>query len=271
VLPGVSKTALLTLRARAEEHARPDRVFEDPVAAEWWSRVSWPAELDLWYGPRAQWPLAFRADDLDRIVRRYVGTSSMTIVELGCGLSTRRHRLSDLPIARWFDLDLPPVVELRRSWGAGEPQLAASVLDEAWMDQLDGDPSSHVFIAEGLFYYLPRAEVDRLFLALRRRFAGSVVLLDVLGAYDHAQLLENTRAVGTPIAWGFEGVFDESLGELGLAPVEGFEPDRLTAEATRRYWHRFDATTRGLIYFALHNELFKSHRSGNVLGRLAPL
>jgi O-methyltransferase involved in polyketide biosynthesis len=232
--------------------------------------VSWPAELDLWYGPRAQWPLAFRADDMDRIVRRYAAASEVkTMVELGCGLSTRRHRLTDLALGG-FDLDLPPVVELRSSWGATE-SVAVSVLDEVWMDRLVGDPAAHVFVAEGLFYYLPRTEVDRLFLELRRRFAGSVMLLDVLGAYDHAQLLENTRAVGTPIAWGFEGAFDDVLPELGMTVVEGFEPDRLTADATQRYWHRFDATTRGLIYFALNNELFRSHRSGNVLGRLAPL
>ena len=139
------------------------------------------------------------------------------------------------------------------------------------MDQLGGDRASHVFIAEGLFYYLPRPEVDRLLLSLRRRFAGSVMLLDVLGAYDFAQLLENSRAVGTPIEWGFEGEFEGVLSELGLSEIEGFEPDRLMEEAMARYWHRFDAATRGLLYFGINNELFRKHRSGNVLGRLSPL
>jgi O-methyltransferase involved in polyketide biosynthesis len=231
--------------------------------------VTWPPELDAWYGPHAQWPLAFRADDIDQIVRRCASTFTMnTIVELGCGLSTRRERLANLDLSAWFDLDLPPVSALRREWGAGGTQLAGSVLDEAWMDQLTGDPASHIFIAEGLLYYLPRESVDRLLKTLRLRFAGSLILIDVLGANDYPKLLENTRTVGAPIAWKLESDFDRVLDDFGLGEVEGFEPDRLLEDATARYWHRFDAKMRGLIYFGMNNELFRKGRSGNVLGRL---
>ena len=89
-----------------------------------------------------------------------------------------------------------------------------------------------------------------------------------LGANDYPKLLENSSAVGTPIAWKLESDFDRVLGDFGLAEVAGFEPDRLLQDATARYWRRFDATMRGLIYFGLNNELFRKGRSGNVLGRL---
>lgn len=274
MLPGVSKTAVLTLRARAEEHARADRVFADPLAAEWYTRVTWPPELDAWYSADAQYPIAFRADDVDHILWGYASPlPALTVVELGCGLSTRRSRIGEhLPLERWIDVDLPEVIALRRSWGdAGDRHhlVARSVLDRRWMDEVTGDPASLVFLAEGLLYYLPRAEVDQLLLELRSRFPGAVLLLDVLGANDYPTLLRNTTAVGSPVTWKLEADFDDVLGDLGLCVVPGLEPDRLMADALARYWPRFDAKLRGAIYWARSNPLVWRGRSGMVLGRLA--
>ncbi len=273
MLSGVSKTAILTLRARAEEHHRPDRIFEDPTAAEWWTRVEWPVELDLWYRPDTQSGLARRADDINRIARRAVETLGVDrIIELGCGLSTRSARLSDLRLAHWFDVDLPEVIALRTRWGVGgarHTQIASSVLDHAWIDRLHGEPHRHLFIAEGLLYYLPREEVDALIDALGRRFAGSLVLTDMVGRINHPKLLEQTRAVGTPVRWRFEGDFDDVLADLGLVAVPELEPNLLSREAVARYWSRFDKAARGVIFFSMHQPALWSSRSGNVLGRLA--
>lgn len=273
MLTGVSKTAILTLRARADEHARPDRVFVDPLAAEWWGRVEWPVELDAWYSPEAQYALAFRADDIDRIVARYLTTleAPATVIELGCGLSTRQSRLDSLPLAQWIDLDLDEVVARRRAWGAGGARhrhIACSVLEHRWMDEVPGDPRHHVFIAEGLLYYLPRAEVDALLTAMRRRFSGAAIIIDVLGANDYPTLLKNTQAVGTPVVWKLEGDYADVLSSFGLEAVPEFEPDRLMSDMLKRYWDRLDAKMRGAIYFARHSELVWRGRSGNILGRL---
>jgi O-methyltransferase involved in polyketide biosynthesis len=270
MLPGVSKTAILTLRARADEHLRADRVFEDPLAVEWWTRVSWPPELDRWYQPQARDALAFRADDIDRILAQYFSIEEpSTVIELGCGLSTRRSRLAGLPIQRWVDLDLPEVVALRRAWGIDSEQIASSVLDHAWMDRLGRSaPDRHLFIAEGLFYYLPRAEVDALFLELRRRFPGSAIIFDVVGINDYATLLENTKSAGTPIVWKLENDYANVLAEFGLSVIDALDPDRLMDEALMRYWDRFDAKLQGAIYFVMSSDLLRRGRSGTVLGRL---
>jgi O-methyltransferase involved in polyketide biosynthesis len=265
MLPGVSKTAILTLRARAEEHARADRVFEDPIAAQWLAKVEWPSELDTWYDPSAQSSLALRADDIDRIVRRYQSYDDpLTLVELGCGLSTRRHRLADLDLQGFVDLDLPEVIALRERWGV-HGGLASSVLDLAWLDRIEGRP---FFVAEGLLYYLPRSEVDRLLGALRARFAGAPFLFDLLGRNDHPALLESTRRVGTPIQWRYDVGFDEALEHFGLGVIEGFEPDVLMNEALARYWHRFDDRVRVGIYYAQHSPPIWAGRSGMILGKL---
>lgn len=272
MLRGVSKTAILTLRARAEEHARIDRVLVDPLAAEWFVRVTWPPELDRWWDfAKAQCGTAFRADDIDHLVARYLSiVPSCSIIELGCGLSTRRSRLPNLSFSQWIDLDLPEVVELRRSWGAEGEQVAASVLDHAWMDRLHGDPSSHLFVAEGLLYYLKRAEVDALFLELRRRFSGSAIIFDVVGANDYPTLLEYTTSAGAPIAWKLEGDYADALTTFGLSVINELDPDRMMDEALTRYWDRLAPKERAAIYFVLSSEVLRRGRSGTVLGRLNP-
>lgn len=270
MLEGVSKTAILTLRARVDEQARPDRTFEDPLALSWWARVTWPPELDLWYGDAPQRALALRAADIDHIVRRYVATTGpLAVTELGSGFSTRERRLADLPITAWHDVDLPAVAALRAQWGAGGVQLGASVLDlEAWMGRVAEAEGPHLFIAEGLLYYLPRAEVTRLLAALAQRFPGSALLMDVVGNNDAAALRARAEAVGSPLAWTFTDDYDQVLEHFGLGPVPEFEPDRLMMDMLDRYWSRFDATMRSLIYFAMHQPLVWAGRSGMVLGRL---
>lgn len=269
-LSGVSKTAILTLRARADEHAREDRIFADPIAAEWFSRMQWPSEeLDAWYGPDAQRNLAFRADDIDEIARRYHATHPATCaIELGCGLSTRRDRLGTAAPPRWLDVDLPEVAALRRSWGIEHEQVGSSVLDYAWMDNVTGPSDSNLFIAEGLFYYLPRAQVDLLLAKMRQRFAGSALILDVIGENDYDKLLQNTTRVGSPIQWKLTPPYDNVLEDFGLQTLEEFEPVRLNDDALHRYWDLFDAKLQAAIYFAWHTPAFWAGRSGTVLGRL---
>ena len=71
-MKGVSKTAVLTLRARADEHARPEaeRYFADARAHAWSQQLPWPSELDRWYTPFAQAKTALRAYLIDMAGRK---------------------------------------------------------------------------------------------------------------------------------------------------------------------------------------------------------
>ncbi len=268
-ITGVSKTAVLTLRARRDEHFRADRVFEDPVAVEWFERVAWADDLDVWYADNAQNNIALRVDDLDRILLRWSDTESVSsVVELGAGLSTRPRRLADLG-ARWTAVDLPIVATLRQDWNAPGRQIGRSVLDRTWLDEVG--PGPHVFLAEGLFYYLPRNEVDALFTDLRRRFAGSIVIMDVLGPAEFPKLKAHTGNLGTPILWHAEGGITETVRSFGLEPPAGFEPDRLTKEALVRYFPRLPPALQMMSWWAINTNTLIPNRSGNVLGRLMPV
>ena len=271
-LPSVSETAILTLRARAEEHDRNDRLFADPSAADWIRRVEWPSRLNRWWlSTNDGRGLAFRADNIDHIVAQYHGgVSSLSVIELGCGLSTRQSRLSHLSFANWTEVDLPAMVELRRSLGATGEHIAASVLDFSWMDEVHGEPSQQLFVAEGLLYYLQRVETDALFAELRRRFPGAAIVFDVVGANDFATLRENTASAGAPIVWHLEGDYCDALTTFGLGVVGDHDPDRIMQDAMGRYWHRLTAAERVASYFVMNSAELKHGRSGTVLGRFDP-
>jgi len=185
------------------------------------------------------------------------------VVELGCGLSTRRERLRDVDIATWVDVDLPEVIALRSEWGVSGG-IGRSVTDHRWMDDLSPD----LIVAEGLLYYLPRAEVDALLAAMRERFPGAALLMDVIGANDFPGLLARTAELDCPIQWKHEGDYADVLSSFGLTEITGYGPDQLTAEALARYWHRFDAKLQTGIYFAKSNPAYWAGRSGTILGRL---
>ena len=79
-----------------------------------------------------------------------------TIVEIGCGLGTRFERL-DNGKARWFELDLPDVIELRKHFFQDEQRrtaVAASVLDTDWMEQVAATGGPWMFISEAVIIYL---------------------------------------------------------------------------------------------------------------------
>lgn len=265
-LEGVSKTAILTLRARADEQWRTDRLFVDPLAPQWLRKVGWPPELDLWYSPRVQSFLAFRADEIDRVLSRWLAShADSAVIELGCGLSTRWARF---PAARaWIDLDLPEVIAAREQLGAGGPShkhLALSVLDRAWLDEV---PRGEVFvIAEGLFYYLPREEVDALFADMRARLPGATIAFDVLGAMDWDQISKRSQAVGAGVRWMVPD-FEGALPAFGLSQVRGFEPRALLREAIARYWPRFGAVAHTAARVLSRVRPLAARRSGTLVGR----
>lgn len=77
------------------------------------------------------------------------------------------------------------MLDLRQRLLPTEPRilpLAVSALDRAWMDRVD--PSRGVFItAEGLFMYLPRAEVFSLLSDCAQRFPGGQLIFDSIPAW----------------------------------------------------------------------------------------
>ncbi len=81
-----------------------------------------------------------------------------TVVDIGCGLDTRFGRLDNGQM-HWVGLDLPEVIELRRSLlpaTARSCLIGCSALDFTWMDEVSPPV---IFLAEGLLVYFMEEDV----------------------------------------------------------------------------------------------------------------
>lgn len=204
-ISAVSETLFLPLYSLALESRQPNPVMVDEAAVELTERLNrYFATSDkklfrrLAAGRLPKTLLAsmsLRIRQFDRYVAEFLEREpDAVVVNLGCGLNDRRRRV-DNGRARFFDLDLPEVIDLRRRFLPETDRMrfiACSVLDLSWLDQLPDEPGhKFVFVAEGLFMYLPAEGVRSLVVALRERFCGSQLIAEF--ASEQAVRMLNSR------------------------------------------------------------------------------
>lgn len=179
---GVQSTMLVTLYLRALESRSEDSILRDHAAAEAvrridydWRKLQQPGLASNRFG------VALRAKQLDDWAADFLRRNpDATVLQLGCGLDSRAFRLDRPPGVRWFDVDLPDVIELRRDLypDSGEYRtIGASVTDPAWLSDIPADRPVLV-VAEGLLMYLPTVEVERLLRRITDRFPTGELIFD---------------------------------------------------------------------------------------------
>jgi len=195
-LRGVSETALLTLRSRANEARRPDAVIHDPMAIKLMDSIDYDFSK---FGIPSRQDIAVRALAFDQSTRRYLAAHpSATVVALAEGLQTSFYRLDASGVSnqfRWLSVDLPPIIELRNKLLPPSPRIsvcAQSALDFSWMDRVDA--TDGVFItAEGVLMYLQRAEALGLIRECAARFPGGQMMFDLPPPWFAAMLRRGIR------------------------------------------------------------------------------
>jgi O-methyltransferase involved in polyketide biosynthesis len=269
-LSDVSETMLMTLYARALESRRPDALARDPRAEELVARIDYDfAHFQI--NADDQVVPSLRLQQLDRIVRAFMAAHpDSVVVHIGCGLDTRFDRVDNGQVL-WYDLDLPPVIEMRRKLLAETPRytmIASSALDLAWLDGVDVHPGkSFLFIAEGVLMYFPEAEVRRLVLALRERFAGAELAFDA--AWPLLMWLYNLgfrlRHVDARLRWPLRPSYDAlEAWAPGIQLLEAWNLTSLKEFPSRR--KRLRAMVRlfpslGKMGAVLHYRLGESSRT----------
>jgi O-methyltransferase involved in polyketide biosynthesis len=194
-LAAVSETLFLPLYALALESQRPNPVMVDQGAVDLTRRLNaYFADSDKPLFRRlAQGRLpgtlltsmALRIRRYDRYATAFLARQpDGIVVSLGCGLDDRRRRVDNGRV-RWYDVDLPEVIAFRRQFLAETARMhciGSSVLDLGWLDELPGEPGDRfLFLAEGLFMYLPPAGVRSLVTTLHARFPGAELVAEVAG------------------------------------------------------------------------------------------
>jgi len=204
-LTSEQETLLIPLYAKAQPG---NPLFFDPKARDILSQVDYDfSRLRVPY--KTVILICQRAKKLDAAARAFLAEQPGGVVlHLGCGLDSRFWRVDD-GMAEWYDLDMPPVVELRqRFYPASERYhlIASSVTDLEWVETVIAAGRPVLAIAEGLLMYLGEADVRRLILRLREAFPGCRLIADVFSrltarsATRHASL----KHTGATLGWGID-------------------------------------------------------------------
>jgi O-methyltransferase involved in polyketide biosynthesis len=147
------------------------------------------------------------------------------VLHLGCGLDNRYWRVDNSQV-EWYDLDMPPVVDLRKQFyaEAGERYhlLASSVTDLAWVDAVKAEGRPVLVVAEGLLMYLDEAEVKRLLLRLQEAFSGCRLAGDVFSRLTarSANRHESLKQTGAKLGWGIDDAREVEAWAPGIRLLE---------------------------------------------------
>jgi O-methyltransferase involved in polyketide biosynthesis len=181
-LEGISETLLIPLWARAVEANQARPIIEDRKSIEMMERIeydfskfnkSWMSQIGV----------VIRTQLLDNATKAFIDKyPDATIINIGCGLDTRFSRLDNGKI-RWYDLDLPEAIRVRRLFFCETDRykmIAKSVFDYSWIDEIDPSNGPLLIIADGVFMYFTKQEVKNLMDLFVDSFKEPELLIEVI-------------------------------------------------------------------------------------------
>jgi methyltransferase (TIGR00027 family) len=231
----VGWTLLVTLYLRACESRLERPILGDKAAAEAVDRIDYDwARMRRWVPAWAnQFLVAMRARQLDDWAADFLSRHPDALVlHLGCGLDSRAFRLDVPGRVRWFDVDVPEVIELRRklySDSDGYQMIASSVTDTGWLHRTPVDRPTLV-VAEGLLMYLTEAETRELLQRITDRFRTGELLADLLSQWGPrlSKLTKWGTRDGRELAqWNPRLTYLEQAGAIGDYPKIPLRPQRV--------------------------------------------
>lgn len=217
------ETYLATLYGKAADAAAENSILNDRFAAEAVARIDYDfKELKLPSGNEITLPM--RAWHFDQWTRAFIAANpECTVLHLGCGLDTRVQRIDPGPQVRWYDVDFPDVIELRKQLypdRVGYHPIGSSVTDLAWLDTIPGDTPVLV-VAEGLVMYLPEKDGTALFRRITEQFPNGQIASD---GYSGSMVrlvsrLATVRGAKVELVWGVDDPHDleKQVPKLHLA------------------------------------------------------
>lgn len=178
----VQKTLFLPLWGRAVESKKRHPLLVDETAVKIIDQLDYDfAPITQKMDALSQLAWVKRSQIGDRVITRFLMRyPTGTIVNLGCGLDTTFERIDNGQV-RWYDLDLPDVIALRKQFIQETERrtfIATSFLEKAWLDEISV-VGNVLFMAAGVFYYFKEEEIKAFLLRLLDIYPGSELLFDV--------------------------------------------------------------------------------------------
>lgn len=241
----VSGTMLITLYARAMESISRNPIISDPKAVEMIGLIRKELAgsdnlihrkiLKGSYSRKLSVSIALRSRRFDRYVSDFIARNpDSTVINLGCGLDTRFYRTDNGKI-RWFDIDFPEVIELRRRFMEENVRhrfIADSILIPDWIKKVTaGGP--YLILAEGVFMYLTEDEVKALLKRFHQELGPAEIIFEITNRYWVEKM--NNRY----LRWKFK----RQLGMTGDAVFTFGIPDSRYIETWSPDYHYIDEWT----------------------------
>ena len=215
----ISDTARWVAVYRARESERRDALFHDPYARRLAGERG--EQIADSVGRGTDWAFVIRTYLFDRFIREQISAGADTVVNLAAGLDARPYRL-DLPdTLRWYEVDLPEIIDYKALVLASDRPRCH--LERVSLDLADGQKRLELFrkigatsrntlvLTEGLLVYLSAEDVGALATDLRASFANAHWVIDIASP-GLLQMLQRNR-LGQQL--------DEVDLPLRFAPPEG--------------------------------------------------
>ena len=173
--------------------------------------------------------------NMDRMVKAFAGThGACNVVYLGAGLETAYDRMSaELPQVSWYEVDLPEVIEARRTvFGQREHEttIGDDMFAMEWAAQINSALPT-LLVVSGVFQYFHEEEVISFIKACGTAFPDGEIIFDATSTSGLAFTNWFIRRTGNASALMYFGIDDSRAfaGKCGMKLLEErtFYPDAL--------------------------------------------
>ena len=179
-LGDVQETALIPLAIRASETKRKNARITDQKAVEIIEQLGVDTKKYDKYASHEG--VVYRTVMIDREVKQTISRHPNAVcVNLGCGLDDRFTRVDNGKI-RWFNVDLPDAIEVRRKVFADTERyqsIVGDVLDPEWIKRIP-EAKETIVVAEGLFMYFTREQVQTILHSLTDNFPKGYLFVELM-------------------------------------------------------------------------------------------
>lgn len=212
ILHKEKETLLIPLYCKYLESKKENPIIKDKKAIEIVDHIEYDyAQLNI---PKQTYvTICLRAKQFDNYVEDFLTSEPYSIVvHLGCGLDSRFIRVDNDKV-EWYDLDFPEVIELRKQFYQETDRyhfISSPVMKLDWLRGINANNKKVLILAEGLFMYLKKEEIQLLFQCFLNKFAMCKVIFDsysevtVKGIKNHPSI----KKTGAVINWGINNAKD---------------------------------------------------------------
>src|SRR5438045_8654783 len=113
IFRNISDTAIWSAMYRAEESERPDAFFHDPYARRLAGGRGEAIQSTLASQKKNAWAWITRTIMFDRFISEQIADGVDVVINLAAGLDARPYRMPLPPSLRWYEVDLPPIIEYK--------------------------------------------------------------------------------------------------------------------------------------------------------------